>query len=176
MKKTVIFLLILLVAAPLAHSTDFNCTFPPFGKEIDKLKQQGLFDRYKEEDGITYYYYKGPCDLVENKYGAPNMVIGFINDRLYCRILEGWFNFPDENKEAEFFKATEKGFKGRPEESFDRGWIVKSWYLPKTSVKYKSKYHRMTGKYKSVMYYEPLRKLMEEQQEELFFKERNAAQ
>jgi hypothetical protein len=147
-----------------ATAAAFDCRRPPFGQPLEQLDQDGRFQPHREKYGISYYLYNGACPLIDNRYNRPVVIFGFIDDRLFCRILQGAFNFPDQHPEEDLIRLAKKRFGADPDEYRDHGWRVLTWDLPKEQVTYKLKYHSATGKYKSVFYYQPLRKHLKDEQ------------
>lgn len=163
MKKAIIICFILLMAIPAA-AEDFNCKFPPFGKNLDELHEQGMFLKHKEKNGITYYTYTGNCTLNINKYVSEvDQYFGFIDHKLYCNILS--FKLPQDVSYVEFEEYCHnliKDYIVGPIKTKEKGdWIIKRYKDKLEGLIIKLKYNKKTREEKVAWYYTPLKEKYE---------------
>lgn len=129
----------------------FDCSHIEFGAPLSEI-DDGNFIPYKQEDGITYYNYVGPCRLPAHENTNPAVSFAFIDNRIYARIIRAF----DRNKETVLASMTAKA--GPPTKTYDEGeWTVYVWSFP-GDVKSKLKFNNKTRESRSACYSEPLRK------------------
>lgn len=153
MKRVCAILAFLLAfTASQAWAEKFDCKDPQYGKALSDLDSDGYFVKFKEQGGVSYYNFTGPCKFGIHERLAPILVYAFVNGRLYARITQTF------NDDFEIVRqvATRNG--GEPKMSMDGGWTVMIWDFPEKDMKLKIKYNKKTNATKSAMYYEPLRK------------------
>lgn len=156
MKKFCAVLAFLLVfAASQAWAETFDCKDPQFGKSLSDLDAEGYFVKFKEQGGVSYYNFTGPCKLGIHERLAPIMVYAFVNGRLYAKITQTF------NDDFEIVKKVATKNSGEPKMSMSGGWTVMSWDFSEKDLKFKIKFDKKTNATKAAMYYEPLRKELE---------------
>lgn len=146
-----LFALAALVALVAPEARAFDCANPPFGKALNDIEGREDFVKFKEADGVAYYNFTGACRLGVHERLAPVIVYGFVNDRLYCKIMKTWDDDLGVIKEV-----TKKLFKD-PVISTEGNWTVLTAFNPQKEMKLKIKFNNATRETKSAVYYEALR-------------------
>ncbi len=153
------FVFVALLALP-AVAKDFNSIYPPFGEEMDNLENASYFVKYLEKGGVSYYNYLGPREKDPiYEHSSPHMVYAAVNGKLYARISRNWdedFGVISANMEKVF---------GAPDKRYEEGdWTVCQWNnLKGDDITLKVKFNKATREVKTAHYYNPLRKLVQDQ-------------
>ena len=148
---SVLCLLLLVVFASSAPAEEFNCAKPPYGKSISDINDHGYFVKFFEKDGVSYYNFTGPCVLGVHKRLAPMIVYGFVDGKLFSRIMK------TEHDDIDIIKTVTASLAGTAQTKTDGDWTVMSWNFPEKKIQMKLKYNNSSKATKSAVYYEPLR-------------------
>jgi hypothetical protein len=160
MKKIWLGLLFAILFALPAMAGDFNSIYPPFGKSLNELGNASYFVKYLEKGVVSYYNYLGPREKDPiYEHSSPHMVYAFVDGKLYARISRNWdedFSVISANMEKVF---------GEPAKRYEEGdWSVCQWNkLKGDDITLKVKYNKATSEVKTAHYYNPLRKLAQDQ-------------
>ncbi|HML54621.1 MAG TPA: hypothetical protein PKC79_11045 [Solidesulfovibrio magneticus] len=144
-----IVVLTLFVSAASAGS--FDCVKPPYGKPFASMNEEGAFQKVKEEGGIAYYNYTGPCRIGVYERLTPIIAYGVVDNKLYSRVMQ------TENDDIDIIRQVTTKLAGTPKTTEEGDWTVMRWNFPEKQIKMKLKYNNKTKATKSALYYEPLR-------------------
>jgi len=143
-----------------AVAGDFNSIYPPFGEKMVNLDNASYFVKYMEKGSVSYYNYLGPREKDPiYEHSSPHMVYAFVDSKLYARISRNWgedFSVISANMEKVF---------GAPDKRYEEGdWTVCQWNTLKgEDITLKVKFNKTTREVKTAHYYNPLRKLAQDQ-------------
>ncbi len=147
----VAFCLVFLCLAATAWAGGFDCARPPYGALLRDINDHDYFVKFDAKGGIAYYNYTGPCRLILHEQTAPIIVYGFVDGRLYSRIVR------TDRDDLGMIRSMATKVAGSPKESVEGDWTILRWDFPDKNVKMKVKYNNVTEASKSTTYYEPLR-------------------
>ena len=156
MKKyaLVLGLLVALALSSSALAGGFDCKEPAFGKSLSEINDNDYFVKFMDKDGVAYYNYTGPCRLPTHERQAPLIVYGFVDGKLFCRIIKTWHD------DLETIKKVAGMLYGEPKVNKEGIYTVLSWDVAQTNLAVKVKFNNKTREAKSAVYFEPLRKLI----------------
>ena len=137
--------------AATAVAGEFDCAKPQYGKPLASMNDSGYFVKFKEEAGVAYYNFTGPCKLGVHERLAPVIVYGVVDGNLYSRVMR------TEHDDIEIIKQVTTKLAGTPKTTDEGDWTVMRWNFPEKKIKMKLKYNNATRATKSALYYEPLR-------------------
>jgi hypothetical protein len=144
-------IIVLSVLVSAVQAGGFDCAKPQYGKSFAAMNEDGLFEKIKEESGIVYYNYTGPCRLGIHARLTPVIAYGVVDGKLYSRIMK------TENDDIEIIKQVTTKLAGTPKTTEEGDWLVMRWNFPEKMIKMKLKYNNKTKATKSALYFEPLR-------------------
>ena len=158
LKKTCFIMGFFILVFPLLAQS-FDCNKPDFGARIEDLNKDGLFIKYMEKGGISYYNYTGACRMDMHNHVNPSISYAFIGNQLYARLVQ----IPGEEGHIEDIrnrmeKNVSKQVGTQPYSMKQDGdWWIYQWFNEKDNLKYRVKVNSKTNEGKSACYYEPLR-------------------
>ncbi|MFH1139210.1 MAG: hypothetical protein V1816_24270 [Pseudomonadota bacterium] len=155
MRKAWIFFSFLLVLSQAAVGLGFDCKNIPFGSDLGDINQDGYFVKYAEKAGVSFYNYTGPCRMALHEDSNAAISYAFVGNKIYARIIR---TFNDSLEKIEKTIICQAGAPDSRTQSGD--WVVFSWNYPEKELKSKLKFNTVTRETKSVVYYEPLRKML----------------
>ena len=143
--------LAILLLTTSAMAGAFDCAKPQYGKPLATMNDSGYFVKFKEDGGVAYYNFTGPCKLGVHERLAPTIVYGVVDGNLYSRVMR------TEHDDIEIIKQVTSKLAGTPKTTVEGEWTVMRWNFPEKQIKMKLKYNNTTKATKSALYFEPLR-------------------
>lgn len=139
------------ILAGTAAAGSFDCAKPPYGKPLASMNDGDYFVKFKEDGGVAYYNFTGPCKLGVHERLAPIIVYGVVDGKLYSRVMR------TELDDIDIIKQVTTKLAGTPKTTTEADWTVMRWNFPEKKMKMKLKYNNVTKATKSALYYEELR-------------------